>query len=495
MPILTAWGIFFCLGLAIGFYIRGFLILKFISAALLILCSCLFIKEKNVSQAFLLAAALLLGVIRMSDASLLGKNSISHFITSRKIPASVSGIIVSEPDIRSKSSSFIINAYNLKAGGHNIGVSGNVMVKNNTKQIFCYGDEIEAQGNLFRPYYFSRGYELYLKRKDVYSILSCGRDGTIRRLAVNKANHVKYVLFFLKRCMENKIFSCMRSPEAYILDAVIFGRRSGIPRAIKTFMIKSGTWHVLVVSGLHTGLVAFIIFLVLKILMVRRAVRTCLTIILLAGYCIVSGASVSVLRATIMTIAVLAGFLFKRQSHVCNSLTLAALIILTFSPYEIFNPGFQFSFLSVFFIFWMYPKIFGMMPEILSRNRVSRFLIMSFSVSLSAWIGTLPVSLYHFGRAPLLGVPANMISVPLASLVVISGFFLLAACFVSVWFCAIFASASEFLIFLLLKINLIFSGLPFSSLDGRRITFAAVLGYYLLIILSVSFSCKKKYSQ
>jgi competence protein ComEC len=111
------------------------------------------------------------------------------------------------------------------------------------------------------------------------------------------------------------------------------------------------------VSGFNVGIVTFIIILLLKLIRLPRKVRLACAIILLILYCLVTGASTPVVRATVMAGVFLLAYLFKREPDIYNSLFLAAIFILAFNPRQLFDIGFQLSFASVFSIIYIYPKI------------------------------------------------------------------------------------------------------------------------------------------
>ena len=138
---------------------------------------------------------------------------------------------------------------------------------------------------------------------------------------------------------------------------MILGDRSKIPSGLRSLFIQTGTMHILAISGLHIGIVAFILDLLLKALRIRRRLRFSAIILLLVFYCLLTGARPSVIRATIMAIVLLAGFLLRRENQISHSLALAGLIILIANPRQLFNLGFQLSFLSVISIVYFSPVI------------------------------------------------------------------------------------------------------------------------------------------
>jgi competence protein ComEC len=138
------------------------------------------------------------------------------------------------------------------------------------------------------------------------------------------------------------------APEtAGVLDASLLGNRYILsPDASERFR-EGGTFHVLVISGLHISFIGALVFLIVKRLTKRRLAQFMVPAVIVWAYTIAVGADASVVRAALMfTFAGLATILF-RQSSSLNALGGAALVLLVHSPKEIFNPSFQLTFLSV----------------------------------------------------------------------------------------------------------------------------------------------------
>src|SRR4030095_10996238 len=138
------------------------------------------------------------------------------------------------------------------------------------------------------------------------------------------------------------------APEtAGVLDAALLGNRYNLSQSAAERFREGGTFHVLVISGLHISFLGGLVFLVVRRLTKRRVVQFVLPAIIVWSYSIAVGAEASVVRAALMfTFAGLATIVF-RQATSLNALGAAALILLVHSPKEIFDPSFQLTFLSV----------------------------------------------------------------------------------------------------------------------------------------------------
>ena len=115
--------------------------------------------------------------------------------------------------------------------------------------------------------------------------------------------------------------------------------------------------HLLAVSGLHVGVIAFIIFFLAGIFGLPRNFKFAITIFALIFYAVMVGGRPSVVRAAVMGTVFLGSYVFKRNADIYNSLGLAAAIILICNPDQLFDLGFILSFVSVFFIIYMAPLL------------------------------------------------------------------------------------------------------------------------------------------
>jgi len=138
------------------------------------------------------------------------------------------------------------------------------------------------------------------------------------------------------------------APEtAGVLDAALLGNRYNLSQNASERFREGGTFHVLVISGLHISFIGAIVFLIVRRLTRRRLPQFLFPAVIVWAYSIAVGADASVVRAALMfTFAGLATILF-RQSSSLNALGGAALVLLVHSPKELFNPSFQLTFLSV----------------------------------------------------------------------------------------------------------------------------------------------------
>ncbi len=138
------------------------------------------------------------------------------------------------------------------------------------------------------------------------------------------------------------------APEtAGVLQAALLGNRHGLSRATAERFRAGGTFHVLVISGLHISFIGWLAFVVLRRLTKRRVWQFALTVLLLWAYAVAVGAEASVVRAALMFTLMALAPLVGRRATSLNTLGATALTLLVWRPVDLFDPSFQLTFMSV----------------------------------------------------------------------------------------------------------------------------------------------------
>lgn len=198
---------------------------------------------------------------------------------------------------------------------------------------------------------------------------------------------------------------------APIVRAMLIGDQSEVSDEWYDWLRVSGVVHILAVSGLHVGLWYALIDWLLERLPVSLKERFALLALFLGAYALLTGLSPSVIRASVMLLAIQGGRIVKRRTDPLTALSLAALIILLFRPIDLLRPGFQLSFCAVLGIFLFRPFFMRFL-----RGPV--WIRVPATVSLSAQLGALPALAYWFHRVSLLSVLANLLVVPIVGVLI-----------------------------------------------------------------------------
>lgn len=235
----------------------------------------------------------------------------------------------------------------------------------------------------------------------------------------------------------------MDEPYGRLIAAMTLGARENSPEELEEFFRISGTLHLFAVSGLHVGVIAALLFAVVQLLRLPRHLAVVLVIPGVLFYAVLTGLSPSAVRAAVMLTAFLAAYSLREKPSLFNSLGFAGLVILLFDSQQLFLPGFQLSFLVVFFIALLtsglHARIAGpfladaFIPRsLLSARRVLfdksiGVVAASLAISLSSWVGSLGLLAWHFQSISLVAIVANVVMVPFAGFIITLAAFSLVA--------------------------------------------------------------------
>jgi len=388
---------------------------------------------------------------------------IDNFVLPESNFVLIEGFIDEEPFIRQGRTFFVFRARYLYTPGHKTKSCGRVMVRLEGGNAFRYGEELVLGGYLNRFFRTKNAsYHNYLLRQGITARLDVPTPKAVTRTGINKGLALRRLSLYLKDRSERVICAYLSPVASGVVSAMVLGERRGVADVIENMMVKSGTVHILVVSGFNVGVVSFLLYLSLKILRIPARVRFYIAVLILSVYALITGGSNPVVRAVLMSAVYMFSCQQKREPDFYNASSLAAIFILAQNPQQLFDLGFQLSFLSVLCILFFYPRLKALFRLDKARPAVIRVIAESGLVSLSAWLGTLwPVAL-NFGLFSPVTVLANIFIAWLAVFITLAGFCLLLAGFSLPHLAILFSAPLEFSISLLLKINAYLVNLPFS---------------------------------
>lgn len=237
-------------------------------------------------------------------------------------------------------------------------------------------------------------------------------------------NVIYYYSGMVKEWFCNVVTSYLPCENGAIANAMAIGDRTGLSYETTTMFNYSGISHLLVVSGLHLSLWSLGI---IKILQKKEKIRKYVVpigLMCLVGYSVLTGFSVSVIRAGLMVGFVLIGKLFKRDADSLNSIGCAVTFILLSNPFSPFSASLWLTVLSTTGILvfnepikdWILSfKVFKSSKE----NSFVNFVATSISISLATAIFTMPVFIIHFKMMPIASIIANLLAVDLAMVLMI----------------------------------------------------------------------------
>ncbi|MGI6722706.1 MAG: DNA internalization-related competence protein ComEC/Rec2 [Anaerovoracaceae bacterium] len=251
-------------------------------------------------------------------------------------------------------------------------------------------------------------YRMYLKTKRISMTASAG-IWQVKTCGI--ASKPRYSLWLLRHDFRERLSPYMDKESLGMLQAMLFGDKSGLEEKLYEDFQKNGTAHILAVSGLHVGMVYG---LFCGILGGRRRLSTNFIIIMMLGlYAALAGFSPSVVRAVIMIVMHMISRLAHYRYDLMTAAALTALLMLVYNPYQIFGLGFQLSFLAIFTLAAVMP-VFAAMP----LPPLFRSVLLPV---LAIQAGMAPYTAYVFNYFSLGAFAANIPVIFLAGIVVPAG--------------------------------------------------------------------------
>ncbi len=491
----------FCAGIILGYFTE--IPLSYISFILLGICILYLIlgiitkilkSELAIYSCILnLLIFIIIGVSGMlwyeMRTTLFPENHIKYYLSQKEVE--VGSKITKAPELKADKTILECNVENI---GKQV-VTGKIRItlKYPTKE-FEYGDRIEICGKIRHPNFprnpESFDYREWLKRRDIYATMNIYKSGNIRIVGENLGNPIiSKVALPMKKSIRNTIDEHLSWIQGAFLKGIVIRERGFLPRRIQEYFQNTGVVHILAVSGLHIGIVAFIIFILLSVFRIPLVIRQILTAVFLVLYAIMVDLRPPVIRATIMTILGMIALTSERDTDSLNIISFAILLILFLNPQSLFDVSFQLSFGAVLSIIYLNPKIYSLLfRRIHIKNSMINYFLKIFVVSLSVQIGLAPLIAYYFWKVPVISIIANVFVIPLTGVCIALTFAMSIVNLLPWEFLGnIFACANWGVTTFTLTIIEWFSKIPYGYFGIGRPSIFMIGFFYLLIFSGVSF--------
>jgi competence protein ComEC len=387
-----------------------FLILFFISLALTVS------KYKKIllagRQSVIAAAAL---IFLCSALSFYLNNKITRLISDSNLPEYVENISVIIDNISLKRYSSEIYFHTSVSDASRL----NGILYYQGENIFNKGDLLFLHKKIYKITSDNKsGFNSYLLSRGIhYTAGMTGSDITILKKGETSLRTS------IQNSLLNRIDSLFDIRTSGVIKALLTGNQNYIEKKIILQFRDSGVLHALSASGLHVAIFAAIpAFLLIPFF--RKNIATSGSLLAVLFYLFITDMPVSLLRAVIMFAFFYFQLILFRKRNIFNYLMLTCSVILSISPWEIFSPGFQLSFSATAGILLFYK------PYRKSLTGIPGVIADTTAVTLSAQIITLPVILFHMNQMNTAGIAANIIIVPLITLIMAASMSAIAVSFV-----------------------------------------------------------------
>ncbi|MDO8535914.1 MAG: DNA internalization-related competence protein ComEC/Rec2 [Candidatus Omnitrophota bacterium] len=461
----------FCIGIVLANLLDLPVVCPMSLSFIFIILAALLFRNNTLSHVFLYLALVCFGAAHYQNYNTLPDNQISNFAAPGAGKVFLKGVVIDDPVIKKafynkNKISFTMEAISIrrdsteeKATGlvkTDIYTSGEVHPPN-------AGDELVAEGNLSRPEGLKNpglfDYSRYLAIKNIYAVLTVGENNFIEVIRSGRINPVMGWAYRVRRDIRDAITGYTDKRYSGFLNAILIGERSELDSSITDDFVKTGTVHVIAISGLNIALVAGIFLMIFKFLGIRKKPNLVLTSLAIVFYCFVAGSSPPVVRATVVFVIASVGYIINRESDILNSLSLAAFFILLANPKELFDPSFQLSFGSVISIILFAPRI----EEVFDKNK--NYVVKSVAVSIAASMGVFPIVARYFNIVSPVAIFANLVIVPALFVLTVASFiFLVLNIIGAVFFLNLMGAALSMLTGATFYINHLFAQIPLSHI-------------------------------
>ncbi len=404
----------------------------------------------------------------------------------------IKGIINSDPEVRDKTIHLHLSATEIKLDKERQEVSGTALLFVPRYPTYEYGNVLLVTGKLETPPQLDDfDYQGYLAHQGIYSTMLYPKIEILER---EKGFKPLEWIYSLRNHLSQTLAEVLPEPQASLAQGIILGKRGTIPLPLKNDFARTGTAHLLAISGLHLGIVAGIL-LSLGIWLFGRRHYTYIWLALGAIwlYALLTGMHAPVVRGAIMASLFLTAELLGRQRSAITALTFAAAVMVGISPQILWTASFQLSFVAMAGLIFIAPPFRVLGRKVVKATlgeegpavSLANIITDSFSVTLGAIIAVWPLIAYYFGiisfvapLATLLALPALPGIIITGALAGILGLIALPLAYAIGWLAWLFLS------YMLLVVN-VFAIPSLSSIEAGSVDTPLIVGYYLALAIAI----------
>ncbi len=352
-----------------------------------------------------------------------------------------------------------------------------------------YGDRLALRGTLQSPEHFGVfDFPSYLESQGIGSIM---RFPNPELIGEDGGRPFYRWLYSLRRDMSRVISAVIPEPQASFGQAILLGIRDNLPDSLTERFRRSGTAHLLAISGLHVSVLLALSVSVSEFLIGRRRqfylIFPLLTIWI---YALISGAPDSAIRAAIMGTVYLAAIAVGRPRSLIPALALAATVMVALEPRVLTRVSFQLSFAAMMGIAIYYEFLSDRIVEWLRIGSEReewwatslRGFVGAVGITVAATLATTPLAMFYFERVSVVGLPATLLSMPALPFALASHGAAALIGIVSETAATPFGLLAWGLSAYIIRVAALFATIPLASLDTGELAQGFVWAYYAAIV-------------
>jgi competence protein ComEC len=395
----------------------------------------------------------------------------------------LTGIVSDELDVREKSSQVTLSIYDQSSPTSKGDFLSKVLARTDNFNNLDYGDEVEVSGKLEKAKNFSSetgrtfNYEKFLAKDGIGYIINFAR---FKKVDSNKGNFVVAKLLAFKHAFTANLAQLISEPQASLLGGLIVGAKEALGKNLLDDFRKVGVIHIVVLSGYNITIVAESLMSFFKVFL-PNVFATSFGVLSIIAFALMTGASATVVRASIMALLVIVAKIGARRYDITRALLLAGLVMLINNPaILVFDPSFQLSFLATVGLIFVSPIVERWLQFVPEKFKMREVAV----ATLATQIFVLPYILYQMGTFSVVALPVNLLILSAIPLTMLLGFLAGIFGFVSLLLATPFAFGAY--IFLAYELGVVnwFAKLPFASFSVPAFPFWLVIlvyvGYFFL---------------
>jgi competence protein ComEC len=380
-----------------------------------IFLACLFRRNRLWRLSLICTALFALGAGRYAWASRpLPADHIALYVDFGYV--TLTGIIAREPDVRDKYVNLYVQAESLRQDGQDHPAQGLALVQAPRYGSYAYGDRVTASGQLLTPPEFDDfSYRDYLARRGIHAMMP---NAQVDVLAHDQGRPWYAAMYALKERAQRTINRLLPSPQAPLLDGILLGVESDIPDDVREAFNRTGTSHVIAISGANIIVVIRVLMGLLKPPLGERRAGW-VTVVGIGFYTVLVGADPAVVRAAIMGSMALLAAQGGRRAYGLTLLAFAIWLMTLWNPLTLWDIGFQLSVAATAGLILFSDGFTKALERALQHGfarhtarQITQWLAEPVLVSLAAQITTTPLILVYFGRLSVISFLANILIVP-----------------------------------------------------------------------------------
>lgn len=439
-------------------------------------CLCVYLSISNIKghhlALCLIGISFCIGLLRM-DFTKQERYTFDHLLGTT---VTVDGSVCDDPRVKDLTQSFCFSVSN---------TSEKILVQVNTYPTYHYGDRLEITGVLTLPKNFSsyEGGPLF----DYVSYLA--KDGIRYKMfhpqisvLSKEETSIQKILFSIKNNLIDRIGQLIPEPESSLLGGILLGDKQGLSKEMTDRFRDSGLIHILVLSGYNIALIGTSLMRASAFLpRIYGYVFGFISIIL---FTVMTGASETAVRASIMALIALGGRINSRPYDVTRALVCAGVCMVLYNPHIlVFDISFQLSFLSTLAIIYVAPYVSSKLEFVTERYALRDMI----STTIATQIFVAPFIVYSMGQISLVSLISNIVVLPVIPYAMFFGFVSIVLGYIHTFIALPVAWFTTYILSYVVHMASLFGDLPFASIHIQTSLFWLVCIYAFYVFILIRF--------